>query len=48
MKLYDAPGLAREADPYKKTNEGKEDVAKNRVLRTGKKRPAFNPKRDLL
>lgn len=48
MKLYNAPGLAREADPYKKSNEGKEDVAKNRVLRTGKKRPAFNPKRDLL
>lgn len=48
MKLYDAPGLAREADPYKKTNIGKVDTVKNRILRTGKKRPPFNPKRDLL
>lgn len=48
MTMYDARGLAREADPFKKSNEGKRDTVKNRVLRTGKKRPPFNPKRDLL
>lgn len=48
MTIYDAPGLAREANPYKKTNIGKRDTARNRILRTGKKRPPFNPKRDLL
>lgn len=48
LTVYDAPGLAREANPYKQSNSSKPDVAKNRILNTGKKRRPFNPKRDLL